>query len=392
MRLLTRKSGAVAFTLIELICVIAIIGILAALVLPAVSRSRGPAQRSKCVNQLRQAGIAFHSFAHDHNNRFPMAVPRAEGGSLEFAKNAYRVNGDFYFGFRHFQAVSNQLVAPRLLICPSDQRLPAQSFSELKNENVSYFVSLSSTMDTPLSVLAGDRNVTVVSAAVGSTLLRVSPGQFLRWTSGLHEYKGNLLFADGHVEQRHDFELKPGQGGAAAPADFVLPSVQQQAPAGSGGGGGDAGGTRPEDPPQPWTPVTPPFSQPTAPPVDEQQPKDTNGVAFAASHRSSKKETLLPTAVPPGAVVPNQFTENLSNPPAATPKRAPGQVVVITEEQPVRGAVESSASSATFSWQGGGWWLLLFLLVMLLLVLFVLQRYIAGRNARWNPRLNRDKD
>jgi prepilin-type N-terminal cleavage/methylation domain-containing protein len=58
-----------AFTLIELLCVIAIIGILAALLLPALSRGKTRAQRIQCVSQLRQVGLGFHGFAHDHRVR-----------------------------------------------------------------------------------------------------------------------------------------------------------------------------------------------------------------------------------------------------------------------------------------------------------------------------------
>src|SRR4051812_29351400 len=106
------------FTLVELLVVIAIIGILAALLLPVLSSSRDRARRIKCVNNLSQLGIAFHVFQHDHAGRFPMQTPIAEGGSLEYARNGFRVAGPFYFSYRHFQALSNELVTPAPLLCP----------------------------------------------------------------------------------------------------------------------------------------------------------------------------------------------------------------------------------------------------------------------------------
>src|SRR5690349_5783838 len=109
-----------AFTLIELLCVIAIIAILAALLLPVLSQGAVRAKRIQCAGNLHEAGIAFHSFAHDHGDKFPMAVPASAGGSLEFIQNAYRVSGDFYFTFRHFQTLSRELVTPRVLVCPVD--------------------------------------------------------------------------------------------------------------------------------------------------------------------------------------------------------------------------------------------------------------------------------
>src|SRR5437762_13205256 len=109
-----RLSGA--FTLLELLCVIAIIAILAALLLPALGQARLKAQRIQCVSQLRQAGIAFNVFAHEHADKFPMQVPASAGGSLEFAQSTNLVNGEFYSSFQNFQALSNDLGTPKVLI------------------------------------------------------------------------------------------------------------------------------------------------------------------------------------------------------------------------------------------------------------------------------------
>jgi len=192
--------------LLELLTVIAIIVMIAALLLPAVAKSKIKAYRVQCLNNLKQMGIAFHGFAHEHGDRFPMQVSTNQGGSMEYNRVEPSVGGLFVHSSRHLQILSNDLVTPATLVCRADKRAVASGFALLKAENVSYFTCLNADAKKPASIVAGDWNITDSTSIQKGSVTEGAELQF-GWTKQVHEERGNILFADGRVEFLRSFSV-----------------------------------------------------------------------------------------------------------------------------------------------------------------------------------------
>jgi prepilin-type processing-associated H-X9-DG protein len=180
------------FTLVGLLIIIAVIAILAAMLLPALASAKRKSKRIECVNNLKQAGLAFRLWEGDNGDKYPMAVSTNKNGTMEYAEDGN--------AFCHFQVMSNELSTPKILVCPADDRTAAASFARLKNQNVSYFVSLDATEVRPPMLLTGDRNVTNGLSPVRS-VLELRPEIPAGWTEALHNGVGNIGLADGSVQQ-----------------------------------------------------------------------------------------------------------------------------------------------------------------------------------------------
>lgn len=71
---MSRRPPRVAMTLIELLLVVAIIGTLVALLLPAVQAARESARRTTCLNNMKQLGLAIANYESTHENYPPGAI------------------------------------------------------------------------------------------------------------------------------------------------------------------------------------------------------------------------------------------------------------------------------------------------------------------------------
>ncbi|MDR1281931.1 MAG: DUF1559 domain-containing protein [Opitutaceae bacterium] len=87
-----------AFTLVELLTVVAIIGILAGILIPVTAGVRRKARDASCLSNLRQFGTALHLYAADHRDRFPI---------LEYGGSGETKEGDIALGRYLFPNITN---------------------------------------------------------------------------------------------------------------------------------------------------------------------------------------------------------------------------------------------------------------------------------------------
>jgi prepilin-type N-terminal cleavage/methylation domain-containing protein/prepilin-type processing-associated H-X9-DG protein len=115
-----------AFTLIELLVVIGIIGILSALLLGAVSRSKGTAQKAACLSNHRQLVLGWQMYADDHQGKLVINVD--DGDGLPFTnwvagqlRNPSEGGNADLLVDKNRSLLSRYVPNPKVYKCPSDK-------------------------------------------------------------------------------------------------------------------------------------------------------------------------------------------------------------------------------------------------------------------------------
>jgi prepilin-type N-terminal cleavage/methylation domain-containing protein/prepilin-type processing-associated H-X9-DG protein len=207
-----------AFTLVELLVVIAVVAILAGLLLPAISRSKSTAQRAKCLNSLRQVGIYVQLQAQDNNGLFQVDAPlepRSTWGSL--------------------LSTNQQVRAPDIFVCPSyapklftnwfkiygvRQDSPAQNASGEFRE----YLRVDS-VERPTDYLLVADTTSRGRKGIGSEQFYFFRAASEKEVHSRHHARANGWFVDGHVESAdrrrlNDLGIEPLVGVDTVPSYF----------------------------------------------------------------------------------------------------------------------------------------------------------------------------
>lgn len=210
------------FTLIEILVVIVIVSLLAALMFPAFARAREKAQAAKCVSNLRQLSLAWLSYAGDNDGRL-VAGKLSPEQSLETglpadAEVLWPTLLRDYLGDPLLRSTTYQITWGGPLMCPTLQRKMKRSSpwsDEWSCASVSYGINVWATMNyVPWGFYGWDRLVSIPRPAetivfvdsANTSNPNVVQGWYLAGPSWgqqdvdcRHSGGANAAFADGHV-------------------------------------------------------------------------------------------------------------------------------------------------------------------------------------------------
>jgi prepilin-type processing-associated H-X9-DG protein/prepilin-type N-terminal cleavage/methylation domain-containing protein len=211
------SSRRVAFTLIELLTVIAIISILAAMLMPTFARAREMARRASCASNMKQLGLGFLQYTQDYDERLPKAGnwqawgngghwvagtngtgDNGDGGALADLVSPYKPRSGIK-AHPEQGAIYPYTKSSQIYICPSSR--------DGQTTGLSYSMNCTLSGQSNFSVGSDSEVVLLVDEAFPSDGYFWAPKpKDLNWDKSsdqltqIHNGGGNILFCDGHVK------------------------------------------------------------------------------------------------------------------------------------------------------------------------------------------------
>src|SRR5581483_4543970 len=119
---------------LALVAILAIVIVVAGSCPVALSKNKMKVQRAQCQNNLKQLGLGFRTGSDMKSGLSSGSTSTNSAGTVAWPGNSNI--------FQPWAAMFGQINDPRILVCPSDDRMPARSLATVANSNLSYYLGL----------------------------------------------------------------------------------------------------------------------------------------------------------------------------------------------------------------------------------------------------------